>query len=215
MCSRQPSGSVFTRRSITQNRAKIPPTPTTRATATTRRRLAWSSRTSPSAYRSASSTAPVSRSHQPSRPNRADRSLMPEGAGGEERPPPSGRSSVAVTPGPDATRTSRGGPGGLDVVQYTLERVRTVAHVLEHARPERTRADLGRHEVGGIEPTGTRLEAVGEDDRCVRQDVVGVAVGADVHVGRDARRSGHATHRALHRLVDEPLDEVHDLGTVA
>ena len=59
------------------------------------------------------------------------------------------------------------------------------------------------------------FSAVGQDLRRVGQDVVGVAVRPDVHVGRDAGRRLHAAHLALHVLGDEPVEEVDDLGPVA
>ena len=56
------------------------------------------------------------------------------------------------------------------------------------AGPEAALPDRGRHQVGGVEAPGAVLERDGEDHRRVGQDVVGVAVRADVDVRRDPRR---------------------------
>ena len=52
------------------------------------------------------------------------------------------------------------------------------------------------------------LEGLGQHLRRAGEELIGVAVGPDVHVGRDARRRLHATHLALHVLGDEALEEV-------
>ena len=76
--------------------------------------------------------------------------------------------------------------------------------------------DLGGHQVGGVEPPGAlrRAPSVRTSDASARM-LVGVAVGPDFDVRRDAGRRLHAAHLALHVLGDEPLEEVDDLGPVA
>src|SRR4029453_6311149 len=105
------------------------------------------------------------------------------------------------------------GPARIDLLQDPLERVRAVLHVLHHPGPEAAGTDLARHQVRGVESAGVVRDRVRQDGCRVGQDLVRIAVGADVDVGRDPRRPGVGALRALDRYVRELLQEVDDLRT--
>src|SRR4029453_2626514 len=83
------------------------------------------------------------------------------------------------------------------------------------AGPEASGTDLSRHLVGGVEPGRTVLERGRGHLRRTGEDLVGVAVGPDVDVGRQPGRRGLAALSALHLLAGEPVEEVLDLRGVA
>src|SRR5919204_44802 len=105
-------------------------------------------------------------------------------------------------------------PARFDLVEDPLDRIRTVAHVVDHPGPEVARPDGRRHQVRRVEPGCPGLQPIREYGGRLREDVVRVAVRADVDVRGDAGGRRIARERALDVLGHEPLEEVPDLGTV-
>src|SRR5918994_1787091 len=228
MPSRKRSGRASTAQFMAQYKKNTPPAPTVIATPTRTKRLASASRRKPkvahstrtAAARVATTAATRSAGGRPRR-GAGDGC----GAGGASSGSAAG-SSIAVTsrhplPGtrwgaatrPLPTRRSRR-PAGLDVVEHALSGVGPVLHVGHHPGPEAAGADLRGHLVRGVEPCGAVLQRRTDDLGRLGQDVVGVAVGADVQVRRQSGRARLAAHPALDLLTGEPVQEVTGLGGV-
>ncbi len=216
--SRKRSGSQSTTRFIAQNRAKTPPTPTTIATHDDEQAVGVGRRAG-SRTSQTSAIAPTERPRPASADARAtSRHAASAAAVG------AGRSSAMSASDPSTGRvdgrlrslTGRhhasaarrySGQLVLDVVEHAVERLSgrpscTRPCPVQKLPLTRPRPASGRRRRSARCPSFERL---GQHDRRVGQDLVGVAVRADVDVRRDARRRRDAAHLALHVLGDEPL----------
>src|ERR671924_120487 len=224
--SRYRSGRSSTARFMAQYRPKTPATPTRMATPTTTTRLAFSSRRKSNVTHrrkkaaTGMATAPARR-RSPIHSVRNPRGSATSGVVGSEvtrspTPAPNGSGPVTapVRSSSQTTFLLLLWPARFDLLQDLRERVWTSLHVLHHPGPERPRSHLGGHQVGGVEASRPRLDGVGKDRRCVGQDLVGVAVRADVGATGEARRPRFAAHGALDLLAGEPFHEVTNLRGV-